>query len=426
MTVVHTNGAPSRAVTITLEGPPKTVFLHTGWRSAGTWVWSCFRDLRRARAYYEPLHEVLTWKAEPLSKIRTGSWESGHPALAAPYFREFLPLIRPEGGVEGYSPSFELDRFDLDPGHEAPELKAYLQGLIQAAKAEGRAAVFKFCRSMGRLPWMIRNFPDAFHVAVLRNPASQWSSYWSQLQKSGNPWFVAAPYRVLGGNLKVASVRRAIRALGCDEGALIALTEQTEAQANESVKSLPPALSYRTHLAHWLLSQMSIGEGLGGLLDSDLLSLSSAYGAHAAANFAGKTGLRPDFSSTEPLKAAETAKPGEDWMGLERRAAIDANLAAAAFAESDLREDQRLALSVIQSKLGFANQKIWLGGPGYLVPPGGIGDYGEWCADPLSLQALLQLDRPVSPKPTRLEAMVETTLGLAGRGARAFRLRRRR
>lgn len=422
----HANGQSLRSTGsgITLLGPARPVFLHTGWRSAGTWIWSCFRELRKARTYYEPFHAALAWKEEPLAKIRTGSWESGHPAMAVPYFSEFLPMVRPEGGVEGFQPCFELDRFDLDPETEAPELAAYLQSLIQAAKMEGRAAVFKFCRSMGRMPWMIKHFPEACHIAVLRNPASQWSSYWKQYWNQKNPWFIAAPYRVLGGNLSVPKVQRAICALRCDEGSLAALASQTEAEANESVKALSPALSYRTHLAHWVLSQMSISKDLDGLLDSDLLALSGAYGAHASAHFAERSGLRPDFSSTEPLQAAEVATPGQDWMGVDRREAIDANLAAAAFAESELGEGNRLALSVVQSKLGLANQKLWLGGPSFLVPPGGIGAHGEWCSDPLSLQALLQLDRPVPPKLTRMESVVETTMGLAGRGARAFRLKR--
>lgn len=428
MTAGHPNGGPQVPLVPgrSLLGTHRAVFLHTGWRSAGTWVWSCFRDLRRVQAYYEPFHAALAWREEPLAKIRTGSWESGHPALAMPYFSEFLPLVRPEGGVEGFEPTFELDRFDLEPEADVPGLEAYLQGLIQAAKIEGRTAVFKFCRSMGRMRWMIKHFPNACHIAVLRNPASQWSSFWKQHRDQNNPWFVAAPYRVLGGNLDVPKVKRAIRAFNCDEDSLAALADQTEAEANESVRRLPPDLSYRTHLAHWTLSQMSICESLNGLLDSDLLALSRAYGDHAAALFNERAGLCPDFSSTEPLKAAEIAISGPDWMGVGRREAIDANLNAAAFAESELGISNRLALSVIQSKLGFASQKIWLGGPSYLVPPGGIGPHGEWCSDPLALQALLQLDRPIPPRPSRLEAMVESTIGLAGRGARALRLARSR
>ncbi|MGE8488647.1 MAG: hypothetical protein ACN6OQ_09920, partial [Paraburkholderia nemoris] len=35
------------------------VFLHTGWRSAGTWVWSRLRALDSATGFYEPFSNVL-------------------------------------------------------------------------------------------------------------------------------------------------------------------------------------------------------------------------------------------------------------------------------------------------------------------------------------------------------------------------------
>jgi hypothetical protein len=38
----------------------KAVFLHAGYRTAGTWLWSCFRRLNEVTAYYEPLHEMLS------------------------------------------------------------------------------------------------------------------------------------------------------------------------------------------------------------------------------------------------------------------------------------------------------------------------------------------------------------------------------
>jgi hypothetical protein len=37
----------------------QAVFLHTGWRSAGTWVWSRLRELDTATGFYEPLSNVL-------------------------------------------------------------------------------------------------------------------------------------------------------------------------------------------------------------------------------------------------------------------------------------------------------------------------------------------------------------------------------
>ena len=404
----------------------RPVFLHTGWRSAGTWVWSCFRELRKVRAYYEPFHAALAWDAKALGEIRAESWDSGHPAMEEPYFQEFFPLVKPEGGVRGYLPSFELDRFDLAPKEEAPDLKIYLDGLLAAAEAEGRVPVFKFCRSMGRLPWMRHAYPGAVHVAVIRNPAGQWSSYWGQLQKNKNPWFMAAPYRVLGGNLGVEKVQRAVRAFGLDEGSLETLAGQAEAEASESVKALPAGLSYRTHLAHWTLCQMSLEEGIDGLLDSDLLALSKTYGAHCTAHLGELAGIRPDFADAQPARAAGTARSAMAWMGIEAKDAMDAHFVASAFAEGELGGTNPFALSVIQSKLALANQQAWLGGAAYLMPPGGIGAHAERCADPFAIPVLLQMDRPVAPKRTVAEAVVETTMGLAGRGARAFRRKRRK
>ena len=41
------------------KGQSRGIFLHTGWRSAGTWVWSRFRALQTVTAFYEPLHPIL-------------------------------------------------------------------------------------------------------------------------------------------------------------------------------------------------------------------------------------------------------------------------------------------------------------------------------------------------------------------------------
>jgi len=41
------------------RGPAAAIFLHSGWRSCGTWLWEALRECRTVRAYYEPLHEDL-------------------------------------------------------------------------------------------------------------------------------------------------------------------------------------------------------------------------------------------------------------------------------------------------------------------------------------------------------------------------------
>jgi hypothetical protein len=54
-----------------------------------------------------------------------------------------------------------------------PNLRAYVQGLIDAAPAR---AVLQFNRVDFRLPWLRRNFPDARIIHLYRHPRDQWCS----------------------------------------------------------------------------------------------------------------------------------------------------------------------------------------------------------------------------------------------------------
>ena len=128
---------------VTLRRP---VFLHTGWRTAGTWLWSRFREMPGVEAYYEPLHEAL--ERISLARIHSLSWDqwaSGHPALARPYFHEFAPLLRPErGGVERYRAEFAIKDFFADARTPLPDLRAYVALLLDFADRRRRQPVLKF------------------------------------------------------------------------------------------------------------------------------------------------------------------------------------------------------------------------------------------------------------------------------------------
>ena len=113
----------------------QAVFLHTGYRTAGTWLWSCFRKLDNVTAYYEPLHEMLaTIDPEKLASSTANSWRSGHPTLDAPYFAEFAHLLGPGArGIPGYDPVFSIDRLDGQTPEAADQLEAYVRGLMRTA-----------------------------------------------------------------------------------------------------------------------------------------------------------------------------------------------------------------------------------------------------------------------------------------------------
>jgi hypothetical protein len=383
------------------------LFLHTGWRTAGTWIWSRFRQLPQARTFYEPFNAVLASGRETLLDARADNWDSGHPALEQPYYSEYLPLLRAgQSGVEHFDASFELDRFaPLDAAASAAQ-RRYLDGLLDAARRDGRVAVLKFCRSMGRLPWMLAHYPDARHVAVVRNPAAQWASAWQQVQRSGNTWFVYAPYRVLAGNLDQPRVARLLRALDCD------LTPDwatlTHAQAEPRLRARPALVHYRVFLALWLLNMMSISDGLDALIDSDLLGLSTRYGQWCAAHLRASCGLDVDFADAHATPISATPRDPVAWLGFGAHDALYWHAVADHVAQVELGENPSAALArhAIRSKLALANQQVPLGGLAWQALPEQIEEPLRFCTDLLAFQSLhdgerahAQPDRPQVQKP---------------------------
>ncbi|CAB3762324.1 hypothetical protein [Paraburkholderia solisilvae] len=279
------------------------VFLHTGWRSAGTWVWSRFRALDSVTAFYEPLSNVIgDLKLADLGALQP-TFNSGHPALNAPYFAEYRPFMR-EGarGVPGYRRRFATDRFGDTPDAEFPALQAYLQHLTEQTLAAGKMPVFKFCRSSGRLPWLKHAFPAALHVAVLRNPASQFASGWLLHQEWRNTFFVAAPLRVLGLNRNEPIVKAVLDA--CE----VRLPEQAPssddayaAVCEQYARTIEGTQAYRAFIALWALSALRMGHAAQTVLDIDRLGSDRAYAADSAAQLAAHTGVAPRFDDARDL-----------------------------------------------------------------------------------------------------------------------------
>lgn len=298
-------------------GRRRAVFLYSaGWRTAGTYLWARLRSLPGVTGFYEPLHEDLAGLTPAgIAERRADAWESGHPEMA-PYFAEFAPLLRPEGGVLGYRPGFAVDRLH-EP--EAEALVAYLGGLIAAAERAGGIAVFKFCRASLRFALLRRAFPQALHLAVDRNPLSQFASAWKQWVRFRNPYFLASPLLVLARNQETAEGVFWRDALGCRPDA-----PGGEAGAGDHpslaplIAAMPAAALYRIFLAHWGL----IHQGLAGaeILATELLGADPAARARLARRLRRAGAPAADFSDmrlpdrpgpASPLKA-ETGLAPED------------------------------------------------------------------------------------------------------------------
>ncbi|APR38099.1 hypothetical protein [Paraburkholderia sp. SOS3] len=338
------------------------VFLHTGWRSAGTWVWSKFRELESVTAFYEPLSNVIgELKLADLGVLKP-SFNSGHPALAAPYFAEYRPFMR-EGarGVPGYRRRFSTDRFGAAPDAEFAALHAYLHELTERTLDAGKMPVFKFCRSSGRLPWLKHAFPAALHAAVMRNPASQFASGWLLHQEWRNPFFVAAPLRVLGLNRREPLVKAVIDACEvrlppdapASDDAYAAVCEQY-------ARTIEGSQAYRAFIALWALSAVRMANAADIVIDIDRLGSDHAYAADRAAQLAARSGIAPRLDDArdlvDELKRTPARITGIDGWSIRAvhgavQKFVDAHVVAAQTAASTQALD---VAALVREKLALA------------------------------------------------------------------------
>jgi hypothetical protein len=264
---------------------PRAVFLHTGFRSGGTWIWARLRTLPDVLGFYEPLHESMaTLDARLIAADTAAAWQSGHGDVK-PYFAEFAPLLAKGGrGVAGYRRRFAYERHFLEAGARDDELQAYVTGLLETAAGQGKVAVLKFCRSLGRVGWMRRQFPEAQHAIVIRDPMAQFLSSTAQLAR-GNRYFLVAALLVLARNREQPFVQEAAARLGVHLPALPAPASALDFElAWRHLAPLDEAARYRVFLASWTISALSALRADGCLvIDADRLAFDPAHRAIAEA-----------------------------------------------------------------------------------------------------------------------------------------------
>jgi hypothetical protein len=275
------------------------VFLHTGWRTRGTWLWSRFRALGGTSCFYEPLFEDLaTLSVSKIDASAPQTWSSGHPRLARPYFAEFHPLLKTDGcGVRHYDPAFAVTGFFAEPDAAMPDLCDYIRSLLRRAHADGGQPVLKFCRTLGRIGWMQQNFPHAIHAALIRNPLAQFISAQHQFQRHNNAYFLAMPLLLLTTHRDVPDVATAVRHLGV---ALPPLPSGASLRARLAAceahlrRQGPPA-QYREFLAFWIVTASRIPATIDLVIDSDLLTNSADYRRQCEIDLATLTGRTVDL-----------------------------------------------------------------------------------------------------------------------------------
>lgn len=347
-----------------MKPEPKAVFLHTGYRTAGTWLWSCFRTLDQVTGYYEPLHEMLgTINPTAMAKSTADSWHSGHPSLEAPYFAEFTDFLRDGApGIVGFDRRFSSDSFSGNTPDAADSLAAYINELTRSANEAGRVPVFKFCRSLGRLHWFRQTFADAVHIVVMKNPISQWQSCWELVAKHNNAHFVSIPFAVLDMNRHVRTVAQVLAALHvklpeAPPGPQERTLERYLAFYKDHVKTIAPTTVYRAFLGHWLLTLQHASTHAHAIFDCDLAARSPAYAGAAECWVADMSGLRPSFGSMRQNGAWHRDCGFEPVQGIEihlKAVELAKSLAQAGTIDND-------TLSLWTSKLAQATQILAFG-----------------------------------------------------------------
>ena len=313
----------------------QAIFLHTGWRSGGTWLWGRCREQPGVHALYEPLHEQLGWlRPADIRRLRPGSWASNH-SETPPYFNEYESLLLPgKRGVPHYRQRFAFERFFLDPDDEDPELEAYLAYLLGAAPA-GLVCVLKFCRSLGRTAWLQRRFPNALHAVVIRDPVAQWASAQRLLTVQRNRYFAIAPLLVLARNATHPLVHEATGAL---DVRLPQLHSPDVAYGIEAcwrhARGTSEEQRYRGFLAFWTACSIQALSSGAQVIDAKKTAMDPVHRRHAETALAAKLGQAIDLRSriaNDPYRAA--------WLDAAHQAA-----SALVRANNSTRTPSRLSL----------------------------------------------------------------------------------
>lgn len=332
------------------------IFLHAGWRTAGTLLWHVLRANPGLKTFYEPLHECFgVINAKMIETIGAQSWNSRHPASFKPYFVEYLPLLNAlsGSGIAGYATRFAFDDFFLSEDATDDQLRDYIERMIGTARQENRLPVLKFTRSLGRLPWFRAQFPQMVHAVIIRDPWSQFRSAWQVRMQNGNGYFFAVPFLVLERSRALPEVAALIAALDLPVHGM----KSTEPLARLefwrlAVQRMKLETLYRGSFAFWLLNYSRAAQAGDFVLDTGAPAseMSRVFARHTGLELALESAMAPAAQKLQfyrnqmrPTAAAirhvhalaqEALAPFVDAAVLSRLAAFIAR--AAAQAELDL------------------------------------------------------------------------------------------
>ena len=275
----------------------RPVVIQTMWRTGGTYLSFALREQNPVALFYEPLHEDY-------SKFTQAEWDGfaasgaevarGHPTKSFHYLTDY-PFLS-GAGVAGHRPEFAYRGFVLGERDEAPELRAYLEGLLRHAAEIGRRPLFKFCRAFLRQAWLNRTF-QPITVYLARCAAGMAASY---ARIGDGAYFYSGLLRVLSENRAAPLLADAYAAVARAHPEFSAADEALTASA-----SLAGVVSAETRedvfLFFWALALAAHGDPGVLILDAAAFGADARSRAESEAALRRHTGLAVDLGEAVAL-----------------------------------------------------------------------------------------------------------------------------
>jgi hypothetical protein len=242
------------------------VFIHSLFRSGSTYIYDVIKRTGRVHIYHEPMHEVIASLTSEWDELagRKDQLKASlrHDFLTGSYFDEFahlLPSIK-----KLFDTKFSFDYYFMEPGDNAPEMKAYIDLLIDGAH---HAPVLQCTRTVGRIKWLKQNYVSK-HIFLLRNPWDQWYSY-----KVDS--YIATTPRVIYSQVNAPSVLKAI----FEASGVFPLTGvgTKEKVAHGFSHPITPRQDYFLFFGIWIHAFISAKLECDVFIDMDELSSSEIY-----------------------------------------------------------------------------------------------------------------------------------------------------
>ena len=160
------------------------LFLYTSYRTGGTAFASAFNTDPTSMLFIDPLNAALS-DLESARAASSNDWHSNHPANLK-YFENYLPLFE-QRAMDSF-PNLSEFRYRNSSAEFKNQLVQYLGDLSNAALIQGKLPVFKLEQLKGHVNLLRKNFPEALHIGLIRNPNDQFRS-WLEQSALGNNFF---------------------------------------------------------------------------------------------------------------------------------------------------------------------------------------------------------------------------------------------